>query len=341
MAIISITITPSTEQTLPGIPNTITLETNIPSVIFYTLDGTTPNTYSPIYVAPIIMPEVQLTVILSVIASNGTDTSAVIVQTYTANNTAIPTAAGARLPHSATTPVNNASTGNSLFPFGTSGPNPDVQYLNPGDAGTTIYTENNPNAQPSGFDGDGNPSGFTNLPIQDYEFQQVYSTLTYQNEEEPGVGNLPATTTTIGSQYPIQFRKERSDLADKIFNPRAFVVYQDSTTEDPTNPVLINRPYMSLENTETTRDGDLLYNTTVDSPPTMGGFINRHYNSRTNMLTYYYYDNTVGRWIISTTPYQSTNNVGALSTMVFGRSSPQGGGNKYFLWQPFGRRYLM
>jgi len=341
MPIISITITPSTEQVLPGIPTTIALSTNIPSVLFYTLNGTTPNTYSPIYVAPIIMPETQLTVTLSVVASNGTDTSAVVVQTYTANNAAILTAAGARLPHSATTPVNNSSTSNSLFPFGTSGPNPDSQYLNPGDAGTTVYNESEP-AIPSGFDGSGNPSGFTNLPIDNYEFQQVYSTLTYQNEEEPGVGNLPATTTTIGSQYPIQFRKEQSDLADKVFNPRALVVYQDSTTEDPTNPVLINRPYFSLENTETTRDGDLLYNTTVDSPPTMGGFVTRHYNARTNMLTYYYYDNTVGRWIISTTPFQSTSNIGALSTMVFGRSSDgNNGGKRYTKWFPFARRYLM
>ena len=340
MAIISITITPSSEQVLPGIPAIITLSTNTPATIFYTLDGSIPNTYSPVYVAPILMPEGPLSITLSVVASNGSDGSAVIMQTYTANNAEIPTAAGARLPHSATTPVNNASTGNSLFPFGSSGPNPHAQYLNPADAGTTVYNQSEP-AYPSGFDGSGNPAGFTNLTADNYEFQEVYSTLTYQNEELPGVGNLPATTDTIGSQYPVQFTQEQSSTADKIFNPRAMVIYQDSTNEDPTNPVIINRPYFSLENQETTRDGDLLYNSTLDSPPTMGSFVNRHYNARTNMMTYYYYDNTVGRWIISTTPFAPTNNVGALYNMVFGRSGENSNGAKYFLWSPWRGRHLM
>ena len=337
---ISITITPSQNQVLPGIPATITLITNTPATIFYTLDGTTPNTYSPVYVAPIIMPDGPLSLTLSIFATNGEDSSAVITQTYTANESEIPTAAGARLPHSATTPLNNSATGNSLFPFGTSSPNPQFDYLNPADAGITVY--NSPDAVSAGFDAEGKPAGFTNKPLEDYEFQQVYSTLNYENEQTPGVGNLPATTDVTGSQYPIQFTQEQSSTADKIFNPRAMIIYQDSTTEDPTNPAIINRPYFSLENTETTRDGNLLYNSTLDSPPTMGGFVNRHYNPRTNMMTYYYYDNTVGRWIISTTPFQSnTPNNGALYNMVFGRDSAEGGGSKYFLWKPFGRRFLM
>lgn len=334
MAIINITITPSANQVYPGVPATITLSTNIPATIFYTLDGSSPTTYSPVYVAPILMPEGPLSITLSVIATDGINSSAVVVQTYTVNEADIPTAAGARLPHSATTNLNNASTTNSLFPFGTSGPNPNFQYLNPSDAGTTVNNEAEPST-PAGFDGSGNPAGFTNQPLDYYEFQEVYSTLNWLNEEWPGVGNLPGTTDVIASSFPKQYRPEQSSTADKIFNPRALVIYQDSTTEDPTNPVVINRPYMSLENLETVRDGNLLYNSTLDSPPTMGGFVNRYYNARTNMMTYYYYDNTVGRWIISTTPFSPTQNVGALYNMVFGRNSKEGGGSKYFKWYPF------
>jgi hypothetical protein len=264
MAIINITITPSSNQVLPGIPATITLSANIPATIFYTLDGSIPNTFSPVYVAPILMPGGPLSIILSVVATNGMDSSAIIVQTYTANNAEISTAAGARLPHSATTNVNNASTNNSLFPFGTSGPNPNFQYLNPSDAGTTVYNESQP-ATSAGFDGSGNPSGFTNQPLDYYEFQEVYSTLDWLNQETPGVGNLPAQTTVIESSFPVQYSQEQSSTSDKIFNPRAMVIYQDSTTEDPTNPVVINRPYMSLENPETVRDGNLLYNSTLDN----------------------------------------------------------------------------
>jgi|ERR1700722_316745 len=340
MAIINITITPSTTEVQPGIPATIMLSTNIPATIFYTLDGSSPTTFSPVYVAPILMPSGPLSIILSVNASDGTNNSATIVQTYTTNPDQLSTDAGARLPHSATTNVNNASTNNSLFPFGTNSPNPNFQYLNPADAGYTVNNEALPST-PAGFDGEGNPAVFTNQPLSYYEFQEVYSTLNWLNEEEPGVGNLPGQTQVVASSFPVQYSPERSSTSDKIFNPRALVIYQDSTTEDPTNPVVINRPYMSLENPETVRDGNLLYNSTLDSPPTMGGFVNRWYNARTNMMTYYYYDNTVGRWIISTTPYSPTQNVGALQNVVFGRNSKEGGGSKYFKWVPFLYRTLI
>jgi hypothetical protein len=280
------------------------------------------------------MPEGPLSITLSVNATDGIDNSATIVQVYTTNPDQLSTPAGARLPHSATTNLGNAANFNSLFPFGESSPRPDFQYLNPSDAGTTVNNEALPSTS-SGFDGQGNPAGFTNQPLSYYEFQEVYSTLNWLNEEWPGVGNLPAQTDVIASNFPKQYSPERSSTADKIFNPRALVIYQDSTTEDPTNPVIINRPYMSLENLETVRDGNLLFNSTLDSPPTMGGFVNRYYNARTNMITYYYYDNTVGRWIISTTPYSPTQNVGALYNVVFGRPSAQGGGSKYFKWYPF------
>ena len=337
MPVISITITPSTNEVLPGIPATITLSTNVPATIFYTLDGSAPDTFSPVYVAPISISAGPLSVILSVVATDGIDTSSIIVQSFTANNSEIPTVAdaNARLPHAATTNLNNASTYNSLFPFGTSSPNPNFQYLNPSDAGTTVYNQAEP-ATSSGFDGSGNPAVFSNKPASDFEFQEVYSTLDWLNQDTPGVGNLPATTDVIESSFPVQYSPEISTTADKIFNPRAMVIYQDATTEDPTNPVIINRSSFSLENPETVRDGNLLYNSTLDSPPTMGGFVNRYYNARTNMMTYYYYDNTVGRWIISSAPYAPTQNVGALYNMVFGRDSVYGGGgSKYFKWYPF------
>lgn len=341
MGIINITITESSAQTIPGIPNTVSLATNEPACIFYTLDGTTPTTYSPIYVSPILMPQNLLKVTLNVFAINQIDASAVITVVYIGDASAIITTAGDRLPHAATTNLNNSSTNNSLFPFGTSGPNPNFQYLNPANAGTTVYNEALP-ATPSGFGPDGQPDGYTNKPISAYQWKQIYSTVNVEGEVWPGVGNLPAKVTIIGKSYPVEYRREISNFADKIFNPRALVIYQDSTNEDPTNPVNINRPYFSMEDQEIVRDGNLLFNSTLDSPPTMGGFVNRNYNARTNMMTHSYYDNTVGRWIFSSFPYApTTKGVGALSGMVFGRSSAGSDGRKYFKWMPFQGRHLM
>lgn len=341
MGIINITITDSADQTMPGIPNTVSISTSEPALVFFTLDGTVPNTYSNIYIGPISMPQALVNVTLNVFATNQVDSSAIITQQYTGIISEIPTAVGDRLPHSAVTPLNNNSTGNSLFPYGTGGPNPQFNYLNPGDAGTTVFNESEP-ATPSGFDADGNPAGYTNKPIQAFKFKQVYSTTNSEGAVYPGVGNLPAKVTILKKSTPEEYRPEQSSFADKIFNPRALVIYQDSTTEDPTNPVNINRPYFSLEDTEIVRDGNLLFNSQLDSPPTMGGFVNRNYNARTNMMTHSYYDNTVGRWIFSTFPYQPTTpNVGALYNMVFARSGPHSDGRKVYKWIPFMYRTLI
>lgn len=338
---ILITITESLDQTLPGIPNTIALATNEPSTIFYTLDGSIPNMYSPIYISHILMPQNLLTVNLNIFATNQIDSSAIITKQYNANKSEISTAAGDRLPHSAVTNLNNNSTGNSLFPFGTSSPEPNFNYLNPSNAGTTVYDQSKA-ATSSGFDENGNPAGFTNKPIDSFKFKQVYSTTNNKGEVFPGVGNLPTKTTIIGKQTPIEYTQEQSNFADKIFNPRALVIYQDSTTEDPTNPVHINRPYFSLENQEIVRDGNLLYNTALDAPSTTGSFVNRHYNARTNMMTNYYYDNSTCRWIISSSPYQPTiKATGELYQMVFSRPQANNGVGKVFQWIPFARRTLM
>lgn len=340
MGIISLTITESATQTTPGIPDTVSITANEPCIIFYTLDGTDPNTYSSVYTSAILMPQNLLNLTLKIFATNQIDNSAIITNQYVVDAANLPTAAGARLPHSAVSPLNNASTNNSLFPFGSNSPNPTFEYLNPADAGTTVYNPALP-ATPNGFDGSGNPSGFTNKPQDYFKFKQVYSTSNVEGEVFPGVGNLPAKTTIIGKSYPIEYNQERSDFADKIFNPRALVIYQDTTTEDPTNPSHLNRPNFSLENTEIVRDGNLLFNSSLDSPTTTGSFVNRYYNPRTNMMTCYHYDNAVGRWIISTAPYQSTNkDNGALYQMVFPRATENHGSNRVYKWIPGMRRIL-
>jgi hypothetical protein len=77
MVVISVSIIESTEQVVSGIPRFITIETNIISVIYYTLDGSVPTINSTIYIDPIQLPLGPPTIVLSVFATNGTDTSPV------------------------------------------------------------------------------------------------------------------------------------------------------------------------------------------------------------------------------------------------------------------------
>ena len=325
MAIISVAILESSEQVVAGIPRSVVITTNVPATIFYTLDGTDPTLSSDIYVVPIILPTYALKVELRVLATDGVTFSSVIVEEYQTNMLI-----GARLPHSAT----DAQAGSNipgLYPYGTNPIQPNAQFLSPGEAGITV---NNPDLTqiPSGYDGDGYEVGFTNEPYNLENYSIVYTTRDVQGQ--PTVGNLPANVIIEIPEAP----PEESEQFSNLFNPRAFVIFQDYSKENPEDPPHINSTFFSLENPETIRDGNSYYNSGLDAPPVMGSFVRSHYNPRDNTMTYYYLDTHNSRWIISKTPYQPTGNFdGNLSGVVLSKNK---GAGFIFEWLPFTRRVL-
>lgn len=72
MAVISITATELGERLVSGIPFQLALSSNVPSTMFYTLDGTVPSLTSLVYLSPIIMPT-KSSVRLRVLAISGSD----------------------------------------------------------------------------------------------------------------------------------------------------------------------------------------------------------------------------------------------------------------------------
>lgn len=329
MPVISITITESINQVVAGIPKTVVLSTNIPASIFYTLDGSDPTLSSEIYISPIYLPYDQLTVTLKVMATNGIDSSPIITEVYVTN-----ILNNARLPHSATDAQAEPDI-QDLYPFGTNPSIPIGIYLNPGDAGTNV---NNPDlpSQPTGYDGDGYPNAYTNLPYNSENYQILYSTTDSEGQTGPGIGNLPAKVSVEVPPSP----PEQSDQFTNTFDPRAFVIFQDFALENPNDPPQINRQFFSLENSDVVRDGNNFFNSGLDSPPVSGAFLRSHYNPRDNTITYYYLDAIANRWIISKTPYVQTGSWdGNLSQIM----SPKRGGHGVgvvFEWQPFSRRVL-
>lgn len=329
MSVISITVTESEAQIISGIPKIITLAANIPSSIFYTLDGTDPTLSSLIYASPIFLPFDQLTVILKIMATNGVDSSPIITETYTTN-----ILHNARLPHSATDTQSEPDI-QDLYPFGTNPDNPIGIYLSPGDAG---YTVDNPAlpAEPTGFDGDGYGNAYTNLPYNTENYEIIYSTTDFDGRTGYGIGNLPAKATVKPEVGP----PEQSDQFTNMFDPRAYVIFQDFSLENPDDPPQINRQFFSLEDSNKVRDGNNYFNSGLDSPPVTGAFLRSHYNPRTNEITYYYLDAIANRWIISKTPYQPTGSWdGNLSQIKFAKG---GVGSRYvFEWIPFQSRKLI
>lgn len=327
MTVISVSITESEEQVVAGIPKTVSISTNVVSTIFYTLDNTNPNLFSNIYTGPIFLPIAALSVTLKVLATNGVDYSVMAAETYQTN-----ILKNIRLPHSATTAQPESKLAGS-YPFGTNSIEPTVAYLSPGDAGITVYNQDLP-ATPTGFDGDGNGTGFTNDPYNTENYSIVYPTTNAVGESKLGVGNLPAKVTVLQEPTIPEFTSQFTST----FDPRAFVIFQDFENENPEDPPNINRQHFSLEDPNKTRDGNYYFSAGLDMPPTSGTFLRSHYNPRDNTMNYYYIDTWTNKWIISKSPYKPN---GTFDGNLSGVSLSKGKGAGFvFEWMNFARRVL-
>jgi hypothetical protein len=343
MAVISVTVTQSSEQVVAGIPKTVSITTNITSTIFYTLDGTDPTLFSTIYTGPIFLPFDQLLVTLKILATNGVDSSPIVVEQYMTNIVD----GNARLGHAGTTAQAGSVVPNA-YPFGTPPFQPQQGYVNPAEAGPyggAVYNPELP-ATPTGFDGQGNPTGYTNQPYNITNYQITYTNRDALGNQGSNIGNLPGKTIL---PYPSDVQPDKGQTSGQgpeetnqftsLFDPRAMVIFQDFSTEDPSDPPQINRQFFSLENAERARDGTFYFNTGLDaSAPVSGSFVRAHYNPRTNTMTHYYRDSWSNKWIISTAPYQPTGTFdGNMAQMAMGTKS---GAGVIFEWLPFARRVL-
>lgn len=340
MAVISITITQSSEQVMAGIPKTVSITTNIPATIFYTLDGTDPTLFSTMYTGPIFLPFNQLLVTLKVMATNGTDSSPIVIEQYMTDMVD----GNVRLPHSGTT----AHAGSNIpdyYPFGNPPFQPKQQFTNPANAGPydgAVYDPSKP-AVSNGFDGQGNPTSFSNEPYNTLNYQITYTDRNAEGAQGNGIGNIPGDVTL---PYPSDVQidpgqtsnqgPEFTDQFTVTFDPRAMVIFQDFTQENPDDPPQINRQFFSLENPERARDGTFYYNTGQDSTaPPSGAFITAKVNPRTQTITHYYRDSWSNRWMISTSPYKPNGTFdGNLAQMAMGF------GGHVYEWLPFTRRVL-
>ncbi len=332
MAVISITITESTEQIVSGFPKSVVITANIASTIFYTLDGTDPDTDSSIYVSSLKLPTDKPTLLLKIYATNGSDSSPIITTTYQTNTLG----QNARVTHSGTDVPANGVPSYNPKPFGSPPGQPDGHYLGPAEAGMNVNDVSLPSTS-NAFDSDGNPSTFTNatfLGIASKELPVILSETDRLGQRGPGIGTLPASARI---QYPVPPKQESSNM-DKVFDPKAMVIFQDYTSPSTLNdPVDINRMSFTLEDVEKTRQGNQFFNVGPDTPAPTGSFLRQHFNPRDNTMTYYYFDSSTNRWIISKTAYTPARDAGNYSNIVFGKGQ---GAGWVFAWRPFAQRFL-
>lgn len=309
---ITITATESGKQIISGIPYKITLATNIPATIFYTLNGSTPTTSSLVYVEPIALPTNNAGVTFSYFATNGSESTAVVSKRYA--------------PLQAPNRVQRAQVANAGHSHGTLGLAPFAS-----ETGTVLavygapggITVDSPNVASTldGYDGTGTGTKVRphDLPLEEYNI--VHSESDRQNKRGRGIGTLPATAKI---EIPIpEAPSTSSSTSEYFFNPRAMVIYQDSRDADLENPVSkLNRPFFSMVNPSHTDRGSIVAKTETASNVT-GTFLRSHYNPRDNTITYYYRDRETNQWIISKEPWHPKNeNIGALHKMVFSSREP-------------------
>lgn len=214
------------------------------------------------------------------------------------------------MPRSGTTAI-PGSNNHGQYPFGTNSSQPDQTFND--DAGTTVNDPTLPQVS-SGFDGQGNTSGFSNKPFNTENYQIRYSTTNATGETGYGIGNLPAKIKNI----PVAPPPEETAQFTATFDPRAYVIFQDADKENPNDPPQLNKQFFTLEN-DKARDGSLYFSAGLDSPPISGSFVKSYFNPRTNMMTYYYFDSWSNKWIISTQPFTANPNVNNNLSVVASR----------------------
>lgn len=330
MAVITIIIVESEEQFLFGIPQTLTLSTNIPATIFYTLDGSEPTTSSLVYVSPIIMPRDQTSVTFKAFATDGVDTCPVITQIYKPNIEVT------RRPMDKVT-LSSKEPKEAIFPYGSNTTESPYVWGSFGPSGAIVDKPGTENI-PDGYDGSGTATyaNGTDLPLEEYLIR--FSETNYLGERGRGLGTVPTQNTLVTVDPPPQ----SSNINDRMFDPRAMVIYQDSR-EDPRDPDIVhfNRASFSLQDSNEYKEKNaaLLHATGFEKSGASGSFVRSTFNPRENTTTYYYFDSQTLRWIISTEPAQTSPTNQSLSNIVF---SSRGSGSRYiYKWIHFKRSRLI
>jgi hypothetical protein len=191
-----------------------------------------------------------------------------------------------------------------MFPYGANSVDMHSLYKNPASVGLTVDDPNKPE-MPTGFDGYGHTTGFTNEPYNLQNYAIKYSTTDYDGRQGRGKGNLPAEVIEE-PPVPAYGPEETFQAFTSTFDPKAFVIFQDASKENPLDPPIINREHFSLQNNDIDRGGNNLFTCGWDAPPVNGSFVRSAFNPRDNTMTYYYYDSWVNKWIISKQPYNPT-----------------------------------
>jgi len=266
-----LTFTASTKEVSSGIPETITITSDVPATIYYTIDGSTPDLSSAVYTDPIAFLTDINSAVLSALGVDSLDVEgAILTQTFAPDTTRV-------------TKSRNVGMEGVVLDRANMGPDIPYRYDSEGSVGTFLDID------PAELDIIRKEKGYDGI--------QPGTALTVgipTAQEEPKF-NLDAFipfSTTEKAQF---------------FHPNAKVVLIDNRKDNEVQVTL--RGYGSLSDPYKEFGGKRIRESAADATHITGGFVRRFYDAANNIMVSYYYDNMDNKYVknIQTLP----NNIAA------------------------------
>ena len=276
MAVVTLTFTGSEQEIVSGIPQTVTITSNVPATIYFTLDESVPTTSSPIYTDTFEMPDGMNSVTLSAF---GIDSESELGPTLT-----------------------------QVF-------SPDVTRIsvsrNVGMEGFVISRADTGDDTPDGFDADGDVARFMDVDLETIDI--IRKEFGFGGIEEGTMVEVgfpdPSSTASFTDD---DFEPFSTPEIGELFNPNARTIVIDNRIDNDIQLTL--RPYGSLHDPYREFGGKRIREPADDATYVSGGFVRRFYDTKSNVMVSYYFDHNEGRHVknIQELPanIQNTDNIG-------------------------------
>ncbi len=268
MAVVTISALELGPELVTGMPRYVALETNMPSTIYYTTDGTTPTFLSDVYIDPILLPDNVCNIRLYAMAVSGDDVGYLDLF-FGADVTTLRKARR----------IEGYGAGIVIDAFGKEWVVFDGYVLDQ-DVKTTI------------------PARFSDYELKDLEIKYSKTgTNGFGEGTFPWPGLPPEDITN--SYSPIGPEESSPNNQNVYFDTRAMYIVIDGTMADgyvDQSVFPINRPYGGTMNPAKYLGGQMMYN---PEPFISGGLIRSFVNYDAGLRVSYYYDNCDCRWIKS------------------------------------------
>jgi hypothetical protein len=270
---ISLTIIEGDQEFFDGFPESVSFETDVPSTVYYTLDGSDPTEDSLIAIGKVFLPTLSGTLQVRAIAISGDDSSDIVTAQY--ENSSI---------------------------------NLDGRRIL-GDEGIVIMRYGDDPVDSLGYTSDGEEAQETSIAVGDLE---IKSSKTDSGGEAFSGGKTSREFINFSLKNKATTPDPMSTPNNNPnFDPSAkFIIIDGSTEEARNNQVvkIVNRAY----NTFGTTSNFYKERLGEKEPIITGNFVRSFYNPKTNKYVSYYWESLESRWIRSEqTIEKKTLNIGS------------------------------